>query len=211
MPYSIPWQVALFQFQDNDLTELSCGGTLISPRHVMTAAHCLWSIGPPEAYYRIVVGLHSKNSTSDAIICEICRFENHPNYGLNPLRYDFSIAHLKESLEFGTRAVQACLPTLKMSGGFLDNKTLTVSGWGLTIPGDWESRPNSLRVVKVPGISNKVCKELYVEENITIYEYELCAGDIKEGGIDSCQLDSGGKLTDIYVILLKFKIKRLLH
>ena len=177
----------------------------------MTAAHCIWTRNEPvEAYYRIVVGLHSKNSTSDATICEICRFENHPNYDREDpyLRYDFSIAHLKESLEFGTRAVQACLPTLKMSGSFLVNKTLTISGWGLTIPGDWESSPNNLHFVKVPGISNEVCKQLYVEENMTegVIDAVLCAGDIKEGGIDSCQMDSGGKLTYIYMILLKFKI-----
>ena len=209
MPYSIPWQVALFIFKDNKLTELSCGGTLISQRHVMTAAHCTWLPAEP-AYYRIVVGLHSKNSTSDAIICEICRFENHPNYftGDPYLRYDFSIAHLKESVDFGPRAVSACLPTLKMAGGFLVNKTLTVSGWGLTIPGDPESAANNLEFVEVPGISNKVCKELYVEENMTegIIDAVLCAGDIKVGGKDACQLDSGGKLTYIYVIFLKLKI-----
>ena len=110
-------------------------------------------------------------------------------------------------MKFGPRAVQACLPTVKMSGGFLVNKTLTVSGWGLTIPGDPESSANNLQFVKVPGISNKLCKELYVEENMTegVIDAVLCAGDIKEGGIDSCQLDSGGKLTYIYVILLKFK------
>ena len=39
-----------------------------------------------------------------------------------------------------------------------------------------------------------------------IIDAVICAGDIKEGGIDSCQMDSGGKLTYIYMILLKFKI-----
>ena len=63
-------------------------------------------------------------------------------------------------------------------------------------PGDRESRPNNLRFVKVPGISNKVCKQKYEEENMTegIIDAALCAGDIKEGGIDACQKDSGGKL-----------------
>ena len=180
----------------NDFYEIKCGGTLISPLHVMTAAHCTRSW--MESSHRIVVGLHSKNAASDAIIREICRFEPHPNYDPRDpyFRYDFTIVYLTESVKFGPRAVPACLPTLKMGGDFLVNKTLTVSGWGYRKPGDRESRPNNLRFVKVPGISNKVCKEKYVEENMTegIIDAALCAGDIKKGGIDACQKDSGGKV-----------------
>ena len=187
MPYSIPWQVALFQFQNNGITELSCGGTLISPRHVMTADHCLY--GSPYIF-RVVVGLHSKNDIAGAVIHEICRYVKGGDYPES----DFSIVHLKKSIELGPRAIPACLPTVKMAGDFLANKTMTASGWG-ALQDDWLDGPfpNNLQFIKVQGLTNELCKEMY-SPIFNIRPDELCAGDVVEGGIDACYGDSGGKI-----------------
>ena len=181
VPYSIPWQVSLFHYLPNGDFVHKCGGTIISPQHVMSADHCL---DASPYIYRIVVGLHSKNDTSGAVTHDICRYVkggDHP-------RSDFSIVHLKKPIELGPRAIPACLPTVKMAGDFLANKTMTASGWG-ALQDDWLDGPfpNNLQFIKVQGLTNELCKEMY-SPAFHIRPDELCAS------IGACYGDSGGKL-----------------
>ena len=176
-PYSIPWQVRLTE---------GCGGTLISPRHVLTEAHCM----PNGA---VVVGDHSISNPSDGRVHEVCRYRDHRKYEVRKA-YDFSIMHLKRPVDIDSRAVPACLPTAKHSGDFLVGKNLTVSGWGQFEYDDFAS-PDELHVVTVKGISNAQCKEMYSKTFLghLINSENLCAGDIIDGGEDSCSGDRGGK------------------
>ena len=96
---------------------------------------------------------------------------------------------MNSPLSFNTRANAACLPTSSWSGDFLAGKTLKVSGWGTTSQGG--GTPEVLHSVNVPVISNSKCKNLYGSNKIT--NAMLCAGNIADGGVDSCQGDSGGK------------------
>ena len=110
---------------------------------------------------------------------------NHPSY--SNLNNDFAIVHLRSPVTIGTRAVPACLPTSAMAGNFLAGKTMTVSGWGTLSSGG--GQPSVLHKVNVPGITNAQCGQQY--SGIT--SAMLCAGDVANGGVDSCQGDSGGK------------------
>ena len=181
-PYSIPWQVALVT---PGSSSPFCGGTLISARHVMTAAHCVDVNG---GNWDVIVGEHSVTSSSDGTRHTKCRHTNHPQY--SSLNYDFSIVHLQTPVQLGPRAVPACLPTSRSLGGnFLAGKTLTVSGWGTTSSGGFS--PNVLHKVDVPGLTNAECNRKYGSGSIT--SIMLCAGNTVAGGIDSCQGDSGGR------------------
>jgi len=67
---------------------------------------------------------------------------------------------------------------------------LVVSGWGrLSAEGE---QPTVLHHVTVPFVSQKRCTDSY---GSTITDNMLCAGNVKDGGVDSCQGDSGGPLT----------------
>ena len=133
----------------------------------------------------VIVGEHSTTSSSDGTRHTVCRQVTHPSY--SNLNNDFAVLHLNVPVTLGPRAAAACLPTASMGGNFLAGKTMTVSGWGTTSSGG--SQPTKLHSVDVPGITNAVCSNSY--SGITAAM--LCAGDVANGGVDSCQGDSGGK------------------
>ena len=191
-PYSLPWQVGLVAIGGN---RPFCGGTLIGPKHVLTAAHCTSS-----SNFDIIVGEHRITDSSDGTRHKVCKAVKHENYNSQTINNDFSIVHLKEAVTFYTRAKPACLPTASMGGDFLAGKTMTVSGWGALSQGG--SSPSVLHSVGVPGITKSLCKSKYGG----ITDSMLCAGDVANGGIDSCQGDSGGKSYLFISIILSNKI-----
>ena len=66
-----------------------------------------------------------------------------------------------------------------------------ITGWGTLSQGG--SQPQILQEAQVPIVTRRECRKSYGNSRIT--DRMLCAGYSK-GGIDSCQGDSGGKLTE---------------
>jgi trypsin len=139
--------------------------------------------------FEIMVGEHDANSAEDGTRHAVCGTTSHPNYDSGSTNNDYAIVRLTTAVELGGRAVPACLPDTSFAGSFLDDKTMTVSGWGTTSSGG--SQSTVLLSVDVPGISNDHCRTKYGTNAIT--ESMMCAG-LDEGGVDSCQGDSGGML-----------------
>ena len=183
MPYSIPWHVA-FVIKGSDVP--FCAGTLISDRHVLTAAHCTRFLVERGYEGEIIVGEHDIASSEDGTRHTYSHYTDHPSYNKNDFSYDFSILHLRTPVQIGSRANVACMPPAKFAGNYLAGKSLTVSGWGARSEGG--RPPTTLHAVRVPGISNYQCRRSYR----SITDAMICAGQTR-GGVDSCQGDSGGK------------------
>ncbi|XP_064381753.1 chymotrypsin-like elastase family member 3B isoform X1 [Dromaius novaehollandiae] len=78
VPYSWPWQVSL-QYEHNGSFRHTCGGSLVAPHWVMTAAHCISS----SRTYRVVLGeydLSVEEGTEQSIPVNSADIFVHPNW-----------------------------------------------------------------------------------------------------------------------------------
>lgn len=51
IPHSWPWQAELqIKNETSGLFDFKCGGTLVTPQYVVTAAHCVFGVPFPQSY-----------------------------------------------------------------------------------------------------------------------------------------------------------------
>ena len=103
--------------------------------------------------------------------------------------YDFALLHLQDQIDISesSKAKAIALPKAT-DASFIEGTTFNVSGWGDLRHGGDSS--HKLRYVSVPWVSDNLCQKAYSRRHIT--PRMLCAGDLLDGGVDTCQGDSGG-------------------
>ncbi|MGW0732781.1 S1 family peptidase [Streptomyces sp. NPDC002851] len=160
-----------------------CGGSLVAPDVVATAAHCVE--GAKAKDLQVAVGrtvLSSKqgqirNLAEDGVVV-------HPRYAKGQEAYDVAFLMLAKPVK-GISAVG--MPTPGTDSLLRPGQKATVAGWGNTDT-ELQHTPDRLREVKVPILSHAECATSYKEYEAKV---NFCAG---VEGKDSCQGDSGGPI-----------------
>ncbi|XP_038670274.1 anionic trypsin-1-like [Scyliorhinus canicula] len=175
-PHGVPWQVSL------DMGYHGCGGSLISDRWVISAAHCWYN----PYYLKVLLGAHSL--TAHAATEQLIRVESiywNQKYDYQTLDNDIMLVKLERPVMMTDSIRPVQLPTECP----LPYTQCVVSGWG-NIYSDSVFMPDALRCVKVPLMNDAACKSAYPG---LITSNMICAGYM-EGGKDACNGDSGGPL-----------------
>jgi secreted trypsin-like serine protease len=171
-----PWQVALTI--DNSWF---CGGSLISSRWVLTAAHCTGST------YQLLLGA----SQLDIVEGGSQLFESatsiiHSQYDANTVNNDIAVIRLPSEVTFSTYISPVKLPPSNLED--LVNQLVIATGWGKITDGASGLTP-FLQYVALTVISNEECANAY--GNI-ITSTKICTATT--GGKSTCNGDTGGPL-----------------
>jgi trypsin len=210
-----PWQAAVVRSEvkrpgQNAHQRQFCGGSLIEPQIVVTAAHCVDDSDPDCSSAAsclvhdptgdgtrkldpddvdVVLGrttLSNESSGAEIAVQAVAQQSNfNPSYGSGVPRYD--VAYL-------VLASPALQPPIKIAGAdesdLWDPESLVeISGWGAT--SETGDTVDSLRAAAVPVTEDSTCSNEYASDfdQATM----ICAG-FQGGGVDTCFGDSGGPL-----------------
>lgn len=185
LPGEIPWQVALVS---RSTQQVFCGGSILSPLWVVTAAHCL--LGGQNGSFFIRVGEHEVSKTEDTEQnLEVTHLIPHPRYDskLSLYNHDIALLRLRTPIQFTLAVRPICLGPMLFSNSLLQSGSLaTVSGWGrLRFHG---RSAGTLQKVELPYVDRTACKE---SSSDPITYFMFCAG-YSDSPKDACQGDSGG-------------------
>ncbi|XP_060871702.1 uncharacterized protein LOC132945906 isoform X2 [Metopolophium dirhodum] len=202
-----PWNVGVYRFNIRKSNyDLICGGSIISPNLVVSAAHCFWKkgissnkISVNDGLYKIAVGKYSRNFTIiDNEFTKIMNVEivylNEHYYGASGYYADdIAIIMLKTRISFSIGVTPVCVNWSGINT-ITNGDEGKIVGWGKTEKG---IESPILQEASLLYIDHSSCRKMYTngfERFVTVDKF--CAGSAMGGGV--LQGDSGAGLSFLY-------------
>ncbi|XP_310504.5 CLIP domain-containing serine protease C9-like isoform X1 [Anopheles gambiae] len=181
--------VALVNFRGEEGEEVKltrCGASLIAPRFLLTAAHCLKDLNP----VTVEIGFIQLSDTEKD---EYEIKQVHLHEGHKSRRNDIALIELKNNVTYKQDVGPICLNTDRPEIGPSIN--LTVMGWGADGDGQRADKLMKGTVYEIP-LDECVQRFRDAKQRISLGEDQLCAlGEkVNDETTDACQGDSGGPL-----------------
>uniref|UniRef100_A0A8B9G2B2 Peptidase S1 domain-containing protein n=1 Tax=Amazona collaria TaxID=241587 RepID=A0A8B9G2B2_9PSIT len=188
LPGAWPWIVSIQQTSEAGTVHM-CGGSLISPQWVLTAAHCFINAKHIQTWFVLIGATRLTRLGPEAQVRKIRKLIAHPYYNKVTEENDIALLELDRPLQCNNYIQLICVPDMSMRVSQLTD--CYISGWGSR-----KARCDSATVLqeaKVHLINVSTCNssEWYQGD---IHTHNLCAG-YPQGGIDSCQVGTYYKST----------------
>nr|XP_031846099.1 uncharacterized protein LOC116432824 isoform X3 [Nomia melanderi] len=187
---SYPWQASI-RVRGHSRSNHWCGAVVLSPLHVLTAAHCLEGYNKGTYFVRagdynteIDEGTEAEANIENYYIHEDFRKGHRMNN-------DIALVLLKgRGIALGKDIMPICLPPENIE--YPAGLNCTISGFGSIDTGK-SAHSKDLRYGWVPLLDQSVCRAEHVYGPGAIRDGMVCAGFLDEGA-DTCDGDSGGPL-----------------
>uniref|UniRef100_A0A1I8P0Q6 Peptidase S1 domain-containing protein n=1 Tax=Stomoxys calcitrans TaxID=35570 RepID=A0A1I8P0Q6_STOCA len=178
----VPYQVSLQSYRSNRWQHF-CGGSILTPHHVITAAHCTQNMRPEDIH--VVAGTLTWKQGGDRH--RVLSKREHPRFSSSPKLIN-DVAILKVSPPFNLHK-----PTVGTIGWGSRNRVgesvnVGTTGWGATTPTLAGGLAHQLQRINYKTLSNAECSR----KGFRVTDNEICA--LLSKGRGSCMGDSGGPL-----------------
>ncbi|KAH8380333.1 hypothetical protein KR009_010035 [Drosophila setifemur] len=186
-PKQFPYQVGLLLYVTGGAAW--CGGTLISDRWIITAAHCTDSLTTGvDVYLGAWDRTDAKEEGQQIIFVETKNVIVHEDWQPDTITNDISVIKLPVPIEFNEHIQPANLPVKSNTYESYSGEDGIASGWG-KISDSATGATDILQFATMPIMANSGCSPWYLG---LVGDTNICIKTT--GGISTCNGDSGGPL-----------------
>ncbi|XP_058830006.1 inactive CLIP domain-containing serine protease A28-like [Topomyia yanbarensis] len=193
-----PWMAALLHNSEllgEKKQVYFCGGSLIHPLVVLTAAHCLQNFNEPG---ELIVRLGewdtiTENEPLKHESLNVQKIITHESYHKKKFHNDLALLILEERAKLNVHIRPICLPEPNES---FDDVNCVTSGWGKKEFNELGKYAEVMKKVELPIVGHRQCNEMLKNTRLgpffPLHSSFLCAGG--EPGVDVCKGDGGSPL-----------------
>jgi hypothetical protein len=185
----LPW---IAYISGSDLAgEYSCTGTVVAPRVVLTAGHCVEDVEltdlTPPASFTVATGTANRVRVAKAHLSTVSRALVNPRFNVSRLHGDAALLILAAPVAAPSLPIASAADFALLAPG----TPVSIAGWGLTKVED-EDGPALLRSGTNLVQSTAFCRRHSESDPYYSPALQLCAVDLPGRAVSACYGDSGG-------------------